>query len=173
MLCLPILALLTKTMAITNIGITASNYPFFFCFLGPHPWHMEVPLLEVQSELQLPTYTTATPDPSHVCDLHNSSWQRRILKPLSKARDQTCNLTVPRRICFLCATTGTPTKFFKLNFSTRKHKVMIQSEKCIATFLWYFTNDSDSPTETCSHQCPPRPWISFNTQFWLSLGLPP
>jgi len=24
---------------------------FFFCFLGPHPWHMEVPRLGVQLEL--------------------------------------------------------------------------------------------------------------------------
>ena len=43
---------------------------FLFCFLGPHPWHMEVPRLEVKSELQLLAYTTATatPDLSHVCD---------------------------------------------------------------------------------------------------------
>ena len=26
---------------------------FVFCFLGPHPWHMEVPRLGVQLELQL------------------------------------------------------------------------------------------------------------------------
>ena len=25
--------------------------PFVFCFLGPHPWPMEVPRLEVESEL--------------------------------------------------------------------------------------------------------------------------
>ena len=29
----------------------------------------------------------AMPDPSRVCDLHNSSQQRRILNPLSEARD--------------------------------------------------------------------------------------
>ena len=63
-------------------------------------WHMEVPRLGVQSELQLPAYTraTATPDPSHVCDLYHSSWQCRILNPLSKGRDRTCNLMVPSRI---------------------------------------------------------------------------
>ena len=50
---------------------------------------MEVPRLRVKSELQLLAYTTATamPDPSLVCD--HSSWQRRILNPLSIARDQT------------------------------------------------------------------------------------
>ena len=29
-------------------------------FLGPHPWHMEAPRLEVELELQLPAYATAT-----------------------------------------------------------------------------------------------------------------
>ena len=32
----------------------------FFFFLGLHLWHMEAPRLVVASELQLPTYTTAT-----------------------------------------------------------------------------------------------------------------
>ena len=46
-------------------------------FLRPHLWHMEVPRLEVELELQLPAYTTATAmqDPSRVCDLHYSSRQ--------------------------------------------------------------------------------------------------
>ena len=61
-------------------------FPFFF--LGPHLWHMEVPGLGVELELQLPAYTTvtATPDPSHICDLQHSSWQRWVLNPLSEAR---------------------------------------------------------------------------------------
>ena len=82
---------------------------FVFCFLGPHPWHMEVPTLGVQLELQLPAYTTgtATRDLSHVCNLHHSSRQRRNLSPLSEARGWTCNLTVPSQIRFHCATMGT------------------------------------------------------------------
>ena len=61
----------------------------FFFFLGLHPWHMEVPRLGVESEPQLPAYTTATAtrDPRHICDLPHSSWQRRIPNPLSEARD--------------------------------------------------------------------------------------
>ena len=49
---------------------------------------MEVPRLGVESELQQPANITATamPDLSCICDL------RRILNPLSKARDQTRNL---------------------------------------------------------------------------------
>ena len=66
--------------------------PFFF-FLELHPWHMEVSGLGlgVELELQLPAYTTATamPDPTCVCDLHPSSWQCRILTPLSEARNGT------------------------------------------------------------------------------------
>ena len=52
---------------------------FLFCFvflpfLGPLLWHMDVPRLGVESELQLPAYAIATamPDLSHVCDLHHS-----------------------------------------------------------------------------------------------------
>ena len=62
---------------------------WFFCLLGPHLGHMEVPRLGVQLELELPAYATATvtQDLSNVCDPHHSSQQPRILSPLSKARD--------------------------------------------------------------------------------------
>ena len=61
----------------------------FLAFLGPYPWHMEVPRLGVQSELQLLAYTTATviSGPSCVFNLYHSSWQRWILNPLNEARD--------------------------------------------------------------------------------------
>ena len=64
----------------------------FFCFLGPHLQHMEVPRIGVELELQPLAYTTATAtrELSHVCDLHHSSEQCQILNPLSKARDRTC-----------------------------------------------------------------------------------
>ena len=81
-------------------------YLFFF-FLGPQ--HMEVPRLGVWLQLRLLVYTTATarPDPSHVFDLHHSSWQRCILDPLSKARDRTCILMGTSQVCFRQATAGT------------------------------------------------------------------
>ena len=71
---------------------------------------MEVPRLGVESELQLPAYTTATArsDPSHVCNLHDSSWQCWILNPLSKARNQIHNLMVRSWIRFRCTTMGIP-----------------------------------------------------------------
>ena len=70
-------------------------------FLGPLPWHMEVPSLAVELELLLLDYTRATTmcDPSLLCDLHSSSEQCRILNPLSKARNRTHNLMVASRIC--------------------------------------------------------------------------
>ena len=45
---------------------------------------MEIPRVGVESELQLPAYTTATQDPSHLCDLHQNAQQSWILNPLSK-----------------------------------------------------------------------------------------
>ena len=70
------------------------SFPSFLVFLEPHLWHMEVPRLGVQSELQLPAYTTATATwgPSRVCNLQHSSQQRWVLNPLSKAKDRTCIL---------------------------------------------------------------------------------
>ena len=56
---------------------------YLFCFLGPHPQHIEVPRLGVKSELLLLAYAMATAmlDLSCICDLHHSSWQRRIPDP--------------------------------------------------------------------------------------------
>ena len=47
--------------------------------------------LEVESELQLLAYTSATvmQDPSHFCDLQYHLQQHQVLKPLSQARDWT------------------------------------------------------------------------------------
>ena len=56
---------------------------------------------------------TATRDRNRVFDLHHSSWQCRILNPMSKAGDWTHNHMVPSQICFCCATTGTPVLPFK------------------------------------------------------------
>ena len=88
----------------------------FFFFLGPH---MEVPRLEVELELHLPAYTTATatPDPSHICNL--SLEQHRILNPLSGVRDQTCIFVDTGQVCFCWATMGTP-----------KNEILIHTQQC-------------------------------------------
>ena len=84
-----------------------------FVFSGPHLWHIEVPRLGVQSQLQLPACATATAtrDPGLICDPHHGSWQCRILNPLSKARDRTSVLTDASRVHYRWATTGTPWLF--------------------------------------------------------------
>ena len=46
------------------------------------------------------TTATATSDLSYVCNLHQSSQQCQIFKPLSKARNRTHNLIVPSQIHF-------------------------------------------------------------------------
>ena len=103
------------------VFISSLKKNFFFVFLGPHPWHMEVLGLGVKSELQLPTYTTATamPDPSCVSDLHHSSRQCQILNPLNKARDQTCVIMDTSQICFHWATIGAPLPVFLANRTFR------------------------------------------------------
>ena len=70
---------------------------------------MEVPRIGVESELQLPAYTIATPmqDPNCICNLLHSLWQCRILNPLSKARDQTYILMDTSQVFYHCTTTGT------------------------------------------------------------------
>jgi len=69
---------------------------------------MEVPRLGVELELQLQVYTTATAmqDPSLICNLHHSSWQCRILNPLSEGRDRTYDLRGRSQIHFRWATTS-------------------------------------------------------------------
>ena len=75
-------------------SVTGVISNFFFGFLEPHPWHMEVPRLGVELELQPPASTKPQ--------------QRQILNPLSEARDWTCYLMVPSLIRFHWATTRTP-----------------------------------------------------------------
>ena len=86
---------------------------FFFFYLGLHLQHMEVPRLGVESELQLPAYTTATArqDLSCICNLHQSSRQSQILNPLSKERDQTRVLMDTIWVHYCWVTTGTPSEF--------------------------------------------------------------
>ena len=80
---------------------------------------MEVPRLGVKSELQLPTYTTATAtqDLSHVWNLHHGSQQHQILNLVSEAGGQTRILMDTSQIRFCWATTGTTELIF--NYDVR------------------------------------------------------
>ena len=86
-----------SSMPTTSLVFVSESMFLSFFFFKPHLQHIEVLMLGVGSGLQLPAYTTATAtamaDLSHICDLHHSLWQHRILSPLNKPRDLTCILT--------------------------------------------------------------------------------
>ena len=92
------------------------SFPFFLpflpCLFRAAPMDMEVHRLRDKSGLQLPAYTTATRDPSCICDLHHSSWQHWNLNPLRKARDQNLTFMDTSWVCYHWATTRIPTTYF-------------------------------------------------------------
>ena len=77
-------------------------YYYYYYFVFSRAAHVAYESSQARGLIgaQPPAYAraTATWDPSHVFDLHHSSWQHRILNPLSKVRDQTRNLMVPSRV---------------------------------------------------------------------------
>ena len=77
-------------------------YYYYFVFLGPQARYKEVPGLGVEWELSPMAYATAiaTPDSSHVYNLHHSSRQLWIRNSLSEVRDLTCVLMGTSQICF-------------------------------------------------------------------------
>ena len=106
--------------------------------------HMEVPRLGVQSELQLPAYTTATAkwDLSHICDLHYRSQPCQILNPLSRARDWTQVLLDTSRVCYHCAMTGMPNFVLFLScfpdfFQTRKFPLSLMVFLSLLVWMFY------------------------------------
>ena len=84
-----------------NVSILSFLKVYLFIFFsGLHPQHLKVPRLGVESELHLLATATAKWDLSHIGDVHHSSWQCWILKPLSEARDQTCILMDTSQVHF-------------------------------------------------------------------------
>ena len=63
---LDIVIIFFKSLSLPVFPISANVTPSStFLYLGPKVWHMEVPSLGAESEVQLSAYTTATatPDP--------------------------------------------------------------------------------------------------------------
>ena len=83
---------------------------FFFCFLGLHLWHMKVPRLGVESELQLLAYTAAmaTQDPSCIFNLHHSLQQRWIPDQRVRPGIEPAFSWILVRFHFCCTTMGIP-----------------------------------------------------------------
>ena len=73
-------------------------YPHLYFCLFATSWAAPAAYGDSQARGLIGAIATATRDPSRVCNLHHSSLQRRIVNPLSKGRDRTCNLMVPSRI---------------------------------------------------------------------------
>ena len=86
-------------------------------------------------------------DLSHICNLHHSSWQCRILNPLGKARDRTRNLTVPSRIRQPLSQDGNSLIGI---FDDKKERLTQVTVK-----KWRFT---DGETEAEIHTIPPGKW---------------
>ena len=101
---------------------------------------MEVPRLEVKSELQLPAYTTVTAasDPSQICDLCRSSWERQILSILSEARDPTHLLVETSLVLNPLSHNRAPKDCFKfqLNFKTFLKGCMKVTVSNVKDLLW-------------------------------------
>ena len=92
---------------------------------------MEIPRVEVKSELELPAYAraTATQDLSHIYNLHHSSGHGWILNPLSEARDQNHILTDTSRVHHCWAKMGTPAETFLKDLKKKKKFFEIFQER--------------------------------------------
>ena len=103
---------------------------------------MEVPRWGVESELQLPAYTTAraTRNLRRVCDLYPSLRKRQILNRVSKARDWTHILMDINWIHYHWATMGTPCFDFSV-------------EKWVALFIERYNGNVLSTVLRCE-KCP-------------------
>ena len=106
---------------------------------------MEVPRLGVESELPVLPCATATAKQklSLICSLHHSSWRRRILNPLSEARDQTRILMDTIRVCFCCAMTGTPSHYFL--YPSRNISLFSPQDFFFFYSLFYFSDLTKFP----------------------------
>ena len=113
---------------------------------------MEVPRLGVELELQLPAYTraTATPDPSHICDQHHSSWQCQIHNPRSEARDGTYVLMGSSWVCYHWAMTGTP---FLPIFSLRETLKGPTTGRCDYSYCVLRSQSQALPSGSATSSC--------------------
>ena len=94
---------------------------FFFCILGLHSKHMEVPRWGVELELGLP------PQPQLGIRTASTIYatahgQHQILDPLSKARDWICVLMGTNQVCFHNTTRGPPQKQFLMKYISKREK---------------------------------------------------
>ena len=102
---LALTSLMNNVLAAALLIFFFFGFVLFFCVFRP------APAAYGGSQARGPIRATAASlhrrsDPSHVCDLHHSSWQHRILDPRSEARDGTCVLMDGSQVHFCCARTS-------------------------------------------------------------------
>ena len=75
---------------------------YFFLWVGGGAAHVAYGSSQARGQIRATAAdlctATATPDLSHISNLHHSSWQCRILNPLSEARDCTHILMVASQV---------------------------------------------------------------------------
>ena len=133
-----------------------------FCFLGPHPRHVEVPRPGVKSELQLPASTTATatPDPGRILNLRCSLRQCRILDPLQEAGDQTCILMDPSQVHFhLSHNRNSRSPLVTSVNCSQGHNSSPHVQTCIFAARW--KSLPHCPAGTLDVDSPKPGWFSF------------
>ena len=85
-----------------------SLFFFFLLFWAPPPAHGSSQGRGQIRTMQAYATATATWDPRHVCNVHHSSWQCRVLDAVSKVRDGTHILVDTNHIHFHSTTMETP-----------------------------------------------------------------
>jgi len=109
-----------------KISLSTFVFIYLFSFFGPHPEHMGVPRLGVQSELQLPAYATAiatTQDLSHICNLHHSSWQCQILNHWARPGIEPTTSWLLSDLFLLSHNGNSSTFFFSILSEQFKYKI--------------------------------------------------
>ena len=125
------------------------HHVFIISFsMGPHMGHMKVPGLGVDSELQLPAYTTEQHKirATSACSLHHSSWQGQILNPPSKGRYQICIFMDTNWVYFHWTTMGIFHAFIHLkkkimfNFTVNPLNLWFQISRFNQPWItWYYS----------------------------------
>ena len=135
--------------AFTAILWVSFSFFLFFSFLGPHPWHMEVPRLGGKSELQLPAYTTALPYQIWAASANNAAacGNTGSLTHWARPENEPASLWILVEFLTHWATTGTPEFIFplsKMGYRSRHMKryssSLIILEKCKSKLQWDTTS---------------------------------
>ena len=135
-----------------NAVILSLVYLLIYLFLGPHPWHLEVPGLGVSSELHLPAYATVTQHQIWAASVTytTSHGQCRILNPLRRDSDQTCVLMDTPRVRFLWVRKGTLQLVIVNPVVAQQKQIRLVSMRM---WVWSLASFSGSGIRRCS-----EPW---------------